>query len=146
MTANPRQTAVHQKLEFTMWQPENNVERERIEKLNRIRARGIEPYPLRVERTHTIADAVSAFEAAEAKAPEGSEVEAISVTVCGRIVSHRPQGKASWAHIEDGSGRVQIWLKQDQIGAEAQSLFDDDLDLFDFIQVRGGLMRTKRGE
>jgi len=129
-----------------MWQPENNVERERLEKLNRIRARGVNPYPLRVQQTHTIATAIAAFEAAEAQAPAGQEVESIPVIVCGRIVSHRPQGKASWAHIEDGTGRTQIWLKQDNVGAEAQSLFDDDLDLFDFIQAQGVMMRTKRGE
>ncbi len=129
-----------------MWQPENNVEKERFEKLQRIRAQGVEAYPLRVQRTHSIAAAVAAFQAAEAAAGEGQSADSVPVTVCGRIVSHRPQGKASWAHIEDGTGRVQIWLKQDKIGAQAQSLFDDDLDLFDFIQVQGHMMRTRRGE
>jgi len=129
-----------------MWQPANNVERERLEKLNRLRAKGFNPYPLRVQRTHSTAEAVAAFEVAETKTAPGQAVEPVSVIVCGRIVSHRPQGKASWAHIEDAAGRLQIWLKQDNVGAEAQSLFDDDLDLFDFIEVHGTLMRTKRGE
>ncbi len=127
-----------------MWQP-SELEKQRLEKLNRIKARGIEPYPLRVERTHTIAEAVTAFQKAEATA-SGDQPEPVPVTVCGRIVSHRPQGKSSWAHIEDGSGRVQIWVKQDLVGPEAQALFNDDLDLFDFIQAQGTMMRTKRGE
>ncbi len=129
-----------------MWQPESNVEKERLEKLNRIRARGINPYPLRVERTHSIAEATAAFEAAEARVPGGREVEAVPVTICGRIVSHRPQGKAAWGHIEDGTGRLQIWLKEDRIGEESLKHFVDDLDLFDFIQVQGTMTRTRRGE
>jgi lysyl-tRNA synthetase class 2 len=127
-----------------VWQP-SELERQRLEKLDRIKARGIEPYPLRVERTHTIAEAVAAFQRAE-EAASGDQPEPVLVTVCGRIVSHRPQGKSSWAHIEDGSGRVQIWVKQDLVGPDAQSLFNDDLDLFDFVQAQGSMMRTKRGE
>jgi lysyl-tRNA synthetase class 2 len=129
-----------------VWQPENNVERERLEKLERIRAQGIDPYPARVERTHTIAEAVQAYTAAESAAPEGEEPQRVTVTVCGRIDSHRPQGKATWAHIEDGTGRIQIWLKLDLVGEKALALFSDDLDLFDFVQVQGTMTRTRRGE
>ncbi len=128
-----------------MWEP-NDLEQQRLEKLNRIRKRGIDPYPKRVDRTHTIAEAIAVFEAAEEAAAEGETPEAAPVVVCGRITSHRPQGKSSWAHIEDGSGRVQVWMKQDNIGEESQELFNDDIDLFDFIQVRGTMMRTRRGE
>ncbi|HEC22286.1 MAG TPA: lysine--tRNA ligase [Chloroflexi bacterium] len=130
-----------------MWQPANELEQKRWEKLQRLREKGIDPYPRRVERTHTIREAVAAYEAAEAAASAGeNEPETVSVTVCGRIVSHRPQGKSSWAHIEDGTGRVQIWVKQDNVGPENQKLFNDDLDLFDFIQAKGTMMRTRRGE
>ncbi len=128
-----------------MWEP-SELERQRLEKLERIRGRGINAYPLRVERSHTIAEAIAAYEAAEAAAPEGGDVEAIAVVVCGRIIAHRPQGRAAWAHIEDATGRVQIWLKQDAIGPEALALFQDDLDLFDFVEVHGTMMRTRRGE
>lgn len=125
-----------------VWEP-NELERQRLEKLNRIREAGIDPYPKRIERTHTIQQAVAAFEAAETK---GAEPEAIPVTVCGRIVSHRPQGKSSWAHIEDGTGRVQVWIRVGNVGEDAQTLFNDEIDLFDFIEVRGAMMRTRRGE
>lgn len=129
-----------------MWQPENNVERERLEKLERIRAKGIDPYPRRANRTHTVAQAIAAYEQAEAAVPEGTEPDAIPVTVAGRIVSHRPSGKMGFAHIEDASGRVQIWVKQDRLGEEVQTLFNEDLDLFDFVEARGTMTRTRRGE
>jgi lysyl-tRNA synthetase class 2 len=129
-----------------VWEPANNVEKERLEKLERLRGKGVDVFPPRVQRTHTIAEAIKVFEEVELNLPEGAQHDPIPVTVCGRIVSQRPQGKASWGHIEDGTGRVQIWLKLDLIGQDAQSLFDDDLDLFDFIEVRGNIMRTKRGE
>ncbi len=129
-----------------MWQPENNVERERKEKLDRLRARGVDPYPHRSARTHTIAQAVAAYEAAESRAPAGAEPDPIPVCVAGRIVSHRPKGRMSFGHIEDGTGRVQIWLKEDGVGGEALALFNEDLDLFDFIEVQGTMTRTRRGE
>jgi lysyl-tRNA synthetase class 2 len=128
-----------------VWQP-NDLEQQRLDKLERIRARGQEPYPRRVTRTHTIADAVFAYETIEARTPEGETPEAIPVAVCGRLIAHRPQGKSSWGQIEDGTGRVQVWLKVDRVGAETQALFNDDLDLFDFIEAQGTMMRTRRGE
>jgi lysyl-tRNA synthetase, class II len=128
------------------WQPENNVERDRLEKLNRLRERGIDPYPHRVNRTHTIADAVAAYEAAEARTPEGQEPEAIPVTVVGRIDSYRPKGRMSFAHVEDASGRVQIWLRENIVGEETQAMFNSDLDLFDYVEVQGTMTRTQRGE
>ncbi len=129
-----------------MWKPSNNLEGQRLEKLQRLRERGVDPYPRRVSRTHTIAEAVSAFEALESAAPEGQDIPPLEVTVCGRIVSQRPQGKSSWGHIEDGTGRVQVWLKVDLIGEAAQESFNHDFDLYDFVEVGGTMMRTRRGE
>lgn len=128
-----------------MWEP-NELERQRLDKLEQLREHNINPFPPRVERTHTIAEAVAAFEAAEAAAEEDKPPEPVVVTVCGRIVSHRPQGKSSWAHIEDGTGRVQIWIRVNNVGQDAQDLFNGSLELFDFIQVSGHMMRTRRGE
>ncbi len=129
-----------------MWEPTNNPERERKAKLNSIRERGINPYPLRVERTHTIDEAVSAFEEAEAAVSEGEEVQAIPVTVCGRVRLMRPMGKLSFAHIEDGTGQVQLFIKQDVVGEETINFFNKEIDLFDFVQASGSMMRTRRGE
>jgi lysyl-tRNA synthetase class 2 len=126
------------------WQPTNNLERERLEKLESLRARGIDPYPGLVERTHTTAGAIAAFEAAEAK--NGEAAESVEVSVCGRIRSERVTGKLTFAHIEDGAGRLQLFIRQDAVGQETYEMFRRDLDLHDFVQVNGTMMRTKTGE
>ncbi|NOX61039.1 MAG: lysine--tRNA ligase [Chloroflexi bacterium] len=114
-------------------------ERARREKLERMRAAGIDPYPPRVERTHTIAQAIAAY-----KAGELGEDEEVKLT--GRMVLRRVMGKLSFAHIEDGSGRVQIMLQRNVLGAEAYDFFKKDLDLGDIIGVAGEMITTRTGE
>lgn len=132
-----------------MWEPANDLEAQRLEKLERIKQAGLDPYPPRVERTHTISEAVDAYVTAEAALPEGdeeAEVEPIPVTVCGRIVANRPMGRVAFANIEDASGRVQVMMRQNQVGKEFFKLYTDTFDLFDFIQVNGSMLRTRTGE
>ena len=114
-------------------------ERARREKLERIRAAGIDPYPPRVERTHTIAQAIAAY-----KAGELAEDEQVKLT--GRMILRRVMGKLSFAHIEDGTGRVQIMLQRNVLGAEAYNFFKKDLDLGDIIGVAGEMITTRTGE
>ncbi len=114
----------------------------RREKLARLRARGIDPYPPRVHRTHTAADAIAAFEAWEAT---GAEIGAPEVSVAGRITALRDMGKAAFLDVRDGSGRVQCYLKKDVIGEEAYAGIAD-LDLGDFLAVTGPLFRTRTRE
>ncbi|HZY41147.1 MAG TPA: OB-fold nucleic acid binding domain-containing protein, partial [Anaerolineae bacterium] len=122
----------------------NDLELERVKKLQRLRERGLEPYPARVERTHTNQQAIEAFNAAE---PQSEAVLATVVaTVVGRVVLVRPMGKASFAHIEDGTCRLQVYLKKDEVGDDTYELFLKDLDLGDFVQVSGHMFRTKTGE
>ncbi len=126
------------------WEPSNNLERERLEKLERLQAQGIEPFPNRVQRTHTAAAAIAAFEAAEK--PTGEAAVSIAVSVCGRIRAMRSSGKVSFADIEDGTGKVQLFIRQDAVGDEAYQMFKRDLDLGDFVQADGAMMRTRAGE
>ena len=112
-----------------------------MEKLERLRARGVEPYPRRVKRTHTIAEALAALEAAEAAGQEGGQV-----AIAGRLRSMRVMGKATFAHIEDGSGSIQLFLRIQNVGEEAYELFKQDFDLGDFVGAEGTLMRTRTGE
>lgn len=119
-----------------------NIERTRLEKVARLRAQGIEPYPLRVERTHTSAQVLAEFEQAEAAGRE-TPVEA---TLVGRMRSMRPMGKVTFAHLEDGSGRIQIFLRANDLGQEKLELFNKEFDLGDFIQARGEMFRTRSGE
>jgi lysyl-tRNA synthetase class 2 len=114
----------------------------RREKLARLRARGIDPYPPRVHRTHTGADAVAAFDAWEAAAGEGHGPE---VSVAGRITALRDMGKAAFLDVRDGSGRLQCYLKKDIIGEDAYAGISD-LDLGDFLAVSGPLFRTRTRE
>nr|NIV28405.1 lysine--tRNA ligase [Anaerolineae bacterium] len=117
------------------------LERLRVEKLERLRAGGIEPYPRRVTRTHTIAEALVALEAAEAAGQEGPQV-----AVAGRVRSVRVMGKVTFAHIEDGSGSIQLFLRIQDVGEETYELFKQDFDLGDFVGAEGTLMRTRTGE
>ncbi len=127
------------------WQP-NKLERERLEKVQQIESLGIEPYPRRVKRTHMTAEAVIAYESVEAE--RGVEAaEAVEVTVCGRVRRVNIKGKLSFLHIEDESGRVQLFLRVNDMDETAYNLVKDKLiEMDDFVQVSGTMMRTKAGE
>lgn len=120
----------------------SKLESIRLEKLERLRSQGIDPYPNQVERTHTNPEAIRTFEAAEA----AGEDDAVLATLVGRIRSMRPMGKITFAHIEDGHGLIQVFMRSNDIGKEALDLFNDEFDLGDFIQVSGNMFRTRTGE
>lgn len=119
-----------------------NLERIRLEKLESLKKRGIEPYPTRAQRTHTSREAIAAFEEAE----RASAAQPVQAIVAGRIRSMRVMGKITFAHIEDGEGRLQLFLRADEIGEEALETFNRDLDIGDFVQAQGEMFRTKAGE
>lgn len=120
----------------------SSLEQTRLEKVDRLRAEGIDPYPNRVKRTHTSREAISAF----IIAADSAQDEALSATLVGRIRSMRPMGKVTFAHIEDGEGRVQIFLRANDLGKERVDLFNREFDLGDFVQVSGEMFRTRTGE
>ena len=120
----------------------SNLEKIRLEKMETLRAEGIEPYPTRAERTHFSQDAIRTFEETE---KSGSE-EPVRVTLAGRIRAMRPMGKITFAHIEDGSGRVQLFFRANDIGVENLKFFNHEFDLGDFIQTSGEMFRTRAGE
>jgi lysyl-tRNA synthetase class 2 len=118
------------------------LERQRLAKLERLAAKGVNPYPARTARTHSAEEARRAFERAE-HAGDSAEV---TVTVAGRLRALRDMGRATFAHIEDGSGKLQLYLRQDELGAESYATFANDLDLGDFVEIHGRMFRTKTGE
>ncbi len=126
----------------------SDLELERLKKLQRLRERGSEPYPARVTRTHTNRQAIDEFAAKEAAhgAAHDAGGETVEATVVGRLVLIRPMGKASFAHIEDGTTRLQIYMKKEEVGEETYEMFLKDLDLGDFVEAQGHLFRTKTGE
>ena len=114
----------------------------RQEKLSRIRARGIDPYPPRFRRTHTTQEATAAFAEWE---KAGSTGEPPTVIVAGRMTASRDMGKATFVDVRDGSGRLQVYLKSDILGERVYAALRD-LDLGDFLGVTGPLFRTRSGE
>ena len=114
----------------------------RYAKLNRLRQRGIDPYPARYLPTTTAAAAIAQFEASEATAEENPTPQPLAVA--GRIVSLRAMGRASFLDLRDGSGTIQALLRQNVLGEEYALL--EDLDLGDFLGVSGAMMRTRTGQ
>lgn len=121
-----------------------DLRQHRIDKMERIRARGDDPFKYRFDRSHTIGAARSEFEAAEADATEESPAE-VPARLAGRVVALRSQGKSCFADIRDEFGQIQVFFGLQQVGEE---YFDTlkDLDLGDFIGVAGQVKRTRRGE
>jgi lysyl-tRNA synthetase, class II len=113
------------------------VEEARRAKLPALRALGVQPFAYRFDRTHTSAQALAAYD--DSMGESGPEV-----SVAGRLVSHRGQGKTSFGHIEDSTGRIQLYFRLDLLG-QAYDLVKL-LDLGDHIGVKGILFRTKAGE
>ncbi|HLX58192.1 MAG TPA: lysine--tRNA ligase [Ktedonobacteraceae bacterium] len=109
----------------------------RLQRLHAIREKGINPYPNRVERTHTIANVLEHFD--EWQGEDGNFI------LTGRIRLMRDMGKAAFAQIEDGTGRMQIFLRINDLGEDAYKTIKL-LDIGDFIQVRGYLFLTRTGE
>ena len=133
-----------------MWQP-TKLELERLEKAERLQGMGVELYPARAGRSCSIADAVAAFLSQEERAlasADGSVAPApIEVTVVGRIRRLNSKGKVSFAHIEDESGRVQLFLRVNALGeATYEQVRRKLIDVDDFVQASGSMMRTRAGE
>ena len=114
----------------------------RLEKLARLRAKGIDPYPRTYDRTHTAMEAVESFESAELSGEGEAEMEEVSVG--GRITAMRGMGRVTFCDIMDGSGTVQAMLRSNVLGDDYDTL--RDLDIGDWIGVSGPVMRTRTGE
>jgi len=139
-----------------MWQP-NKLERERLEKVERLEEQNVSLYPPRVHRTHTIAEAIAEYEKQEQAKQEhldaGNELEDgdttydVQVTVTGRIRRLNVKGKVSFMHIEDETGRVQLFLRINSLGEDTYGLIKGKLvEVDDFVQASGVMMTTRTGE
>lgn len=125
-----------------MFENLSDQEQARRDKLARLQELRIPAYPARCQRTHTAQEAIAALETAEAA---GAVADTVWLT--GRLVALRVMGKASFAHIEDGSGRIQLFIRQNEVGEDAyENLLKKLLDLGDFVEASGPLVRTKTGE
>ena len=109
----------------------------RLAKLDRLRERGVDPYPRRTERTHTSSEARALFEADEATEH--------SVAVVGRLMTMRGMGRLTFSTLRDGSGDIQVSFARDRFDTDDYQALKD-LDLGDFLGVSGTLYRTRTGE
>jgi lysyl-tRNA synthetase class 2 len=118
----------------------DRIAQQRRQKLDRIRGRGINPYPYGYHRSHTTQQALALL-----KQQETSQAEAPVVSIAGRITANRPMGKISFLDLRDGSGKIQLCFYKDRLSEERLELFKD-IDIGDIIGVSGKLFRTKSGE
>ena len=115
----------------------------RREKLNALYESGKNPFEItKYNVTHKSLSAIKLF---EEKEPTLAEGETITVSVAGRLVSRRIMGKASFAHILDGEGKIQLYVARDGIGEEDYAAFKK-WDIGDILGVEGTLFRTRTGE
>ncbi|MFW6010588.1 MAG: lysine--tRNA ligase [Gemmatimonadota bacterium] len=112
--------------------------RDRYETLKELREAGFETYAYDFERSHQLSEALRAHE-------EHGEEEGPGVSVAGRIRSWRDLGGSVFAHLEDRTGRLQIYLKRNLLSEREEELLGH-LDLGDWIGVEGPLFRTRTGE
>jgi len=120
---------------------ENQIIAERRAKLARLRAAGA-AFPNDFTRSHRAGELQAGYEAASR---EDLAAKTVEVAVAGRMLLKRVMGKASFATIQDGSGRIQFYIADDDLGHEAHEAFKH-WDIGDIVAARGTLMKTQKGE
>jgi lysyl-tRNA synthetase class 2 len=118
------------------------ITQQRLEKLERLRAQGINPYPHRYHRSHTAKEAIELLEQQE-KSPKSTVTTVVNVA--GRVTARRPMGKISFLDLRDGSGKIQLSCHKDSLSEDNLKLLKE-LDIGDIIGASGKPFRTKTGE
>ena len=114
----------------------------RREKLNELYEKGLDPFGKRFERSHLAAEILEKYGELE---KEELDNQNISVTIAGRVMTKRGKGKAGFAHIQDLSGQIQIYVRQDAVGEGQYEVFNL-IDLGDIVGIKGQVFKTKVGE
>jgi lysyl-tRNA synthetase class 2 len=120
--------------------PEESAER--LQRAQELRARGVNPYPNKYDRTHGLAEVRSAY---GDKTSEELEAQPVKVRIAGRVMTQRPQGKTTFLTLSDGEGELQVFARLNDVGEENYRLLKL-VDRGDFIGAAGRLMRTRAGE
>jgi lysyl-tRNA synthetase class 2 len=110
----------------------------RLKKLKAIEAAGLLAYPLKVKRTHEISRALKNFSKLSKSKKE--------IVLVGRIRTQRVHGGLTFFHIGDGTGKIQVSLQKNKVGESAYRFFLENFDVGDFVEIRGILFKTKKGE
>ncbi len=120
----------------------NELIKQRFKKLAEISGSGIKPYAGKFTVTHSAQKLLEQYGESSKEALEAARTEA---TVAGRVVAMRSFGKACFTHIQDGSGRIQLYFQKNTLGEDRYALFKK-LDIGDFVGASGHLFRTKTNE
>jgi lysyl-tRNA synthetase class 2 len=113
----------------------------RREKLDRLRAAGVDPYPVNFPRTTTNAEVREKYQGLEPDTATGDRVG-----VAGRVMLNRVGGKLCFATLRDGTGDLQVMIALDKVGEESLASWKHDVDLGDHIGVEGEVITSRRGE
>src|SRR3989344_5044100 len=119
---------------------EDQLVQQRIEKLNQIKSMGINPYPYNFNQKNHASEILNKF-----KKLKKHEITKEKVFIAGRIMTIRLMGKASFLHIQDETGKIQVYVRQDDIGENSYNLFKK-FDMGDIIGIEGIVFSTKAGE
>ena len=122
-----------------MSQEYNELIKNRIEKLKNLISMDIDPYPSNYKRTHTSKEAIDYFEKNESK-----DLEVEEISIAGRIMSIRDMGKAIFIDLLDGDGRIQVLCRANTLEEQFKNI--PNLDLGDWLGVKGKLFRTRTGQ
>ena len=120
----------------------NDQLRVRREKMQELRDKGIDPFGHRFERTHL---AAQLHEKYGDMSKEEIEEQGVVATVAGRMVSKRGKGKVGFADLKDRSGKIQLYVRKDELGEDVYKIFKR-ADLGDFLGITGDVMKTDMGE
>lgn len=121
---------------------ESRIISERKQKLEELKKIGINPYSYRYEK-NALADEIK--KVYDKLKPSDKDTIRNKVRVGGRLMTIRVMGKAGFAHLQDESGKIQLYFKQDELGKDAYKLFKK-LDIGDIIGAEGNVFKTKTGE
>ena len=111
-------------------------EKDREDKLKKLEKQGIDPYPAKVERTHTVSEALKDF----------NKLGKAELILVGRLKTIRGHGGIVFSHLEDGTGAMQAVFKKDELGVDKHKIFTDLVDAADFVEVKGTTFVTQKGE
>ena len=119
----------------------NSLFEVRKQKLDRLKQKGINPYPHNYKRSHTTLEAINLLKEIESDKKTSSKPD---VSIAGRLMNVRDMGKVTFVDIQDISGQIQILLRKNLLGSEYELI--SDLDIGDWIGTNGTVIRTRRGE
>ncbi|MEK6907485.1 MAG: lysine--tRNA ligase, partial [Nanoarchaeota archaeon] len=121
-------------------QPEEQLIKQRLEKLEKIKRLGVNPYPYKFEVKNFSTEILSKYSKLKKEGKSNDKV-----ILAGRVTSMRPMGKIAFGHIQDSHGKIQFFINEKELGKKEFELFNL-LDLGDIIGISGNVFRTKASE